>query len=90
MTSIQMGSRRQKPSMTRAALSAVCIVLLCPGLAAAAGYVALNNLHTQVCECSGDPTTVYSQLTPVVSCLFRPLEEQQQQHVAIAGLNLTA
>ncbi|KAA6418937.1 MAG: hypothetical protein FRX49_11041 [Trebouxia sp. A1-2] len=51
-------SRRQKPSTasdrTRAALSAVYIVLLCPGLAAAA----------------------------------RPLEEQQQQHVAPAERRL--
>ncbi|KAL0035375.1 hypothetical protein WJX77_003550 [Trebouxia sp. C0004] len=57
---MQRGSRRQKPSMASdrpgAALSAVFIVPLCPGLAAAA----------------------------------RPLEEQQQQHVAPAGLNLTA
>ncbi len=90
MTSIQIGSRHQKAIMafdrTRAALSAVCIVLLCPGLAAAARYVASTDVHNQTCKCSG----YYRQLTLVVSCLFRPLEEQQQQHVAPAGLDLTA
>ncbi len=94
MTSNQIGSRRQKASMafdrTRAALSAVCIVLLCPGLAAAARYVASTDLHNQSCKCSGGPTTVYRQETLVVSRLYRPLKGQQQQPVALAGLDLTA
>ena len=95
MTSIQMSSRRQKPSVasdrTRAALSAVCIVLLCPGLAAAARYVTSTDLFVSVQACSSCSRDDYiRQLTLAVSCLFRPLEEQQQQHVAPAGLNLTA
>ena len=61
-------------------------MLLCPSLAAAARYAILTDLHTQICWCA-DPTTVYNQLTLAVSCLFRPLEEQQLQHVAPAGLD---